>query len=46
VIATEHGVAGLRGLPVIARAERIIAIAAPARRAALEDAARISLAPL
>lgn len=37
VIVTEHGAADLRGLCVMARAERLIAIAAPEHRAALAD---------
>jgi len=37
VIVTEHGSADLRGLDVLARAERIIAIAAPEHRALLAE---------
>jgi acyl-CoA hydrolase len=39
VIVTEHGVADLRGLPLARRAERMIAIAAPELRGALDQAA-------
>ena len=39
VIVTEHGVADLRGLPLAQRAERMIAIAAPELRGALDQAA-------
>jgi acyl-CoA hydrolase len=38
VVITEHGAADLRDLPVPARAEALIAIAAPGERAALRDA--------
>lgn len=38
LVITEHGVADLRGLPVFARAEAIMAIAAPAFRSGLEQA--------
>lgn len=38
LVITEHGVADLRGQPVFARAEAIMAIAAPAFRAGLETA--------
>jgi acyl-CoA hydrolase len=37
-VITEHGVAELRGLSLDARAEALIAIAAPGHRAALADA--------
>ena len=37
VVVTEHGAADLRGLSVMARAERLIAIAAPQHRDALSD---------
>lgn len=40
VIVTDHGAADLRGLGTVARAERIIALAAPDHRAALADAWR------
>lgn len=40
VIVTEHGTADLRGLDVMTRAERIIAIAAPEHRALLNEAWR------
>jgi acyl-CoA hydrolase len=40
VIVTEFGAADLRGLSTLARAERIIALAAPDHRAALADAWR------
>ncbi len=40
VVVTEHGAADLRGLSVIERAERLIAIAAPRHRSALSDAWR------
>jgi acetyl-CoA hydrolase len=36
---TEHGVADLRGLPLAARVERMIAVADPAHRPALDAAA-------
>lgn len=39
-VVTEHGVAQVRGLPLDARAEALIAIAAPEHRAALADAWR------
>jgi acetyl-CoA hydrolase len=39
VVVTEHGVADLRGLPVSARIERMLAVADPAHRADLEAAA-------
>ena len=35
VVVTEHGTADLRGLPIAARAERLIAVAAPEHRAQL-----------
>ena len=35
IVVTEHGAADLRGLTLDARAEALIAIAAPARRAEL-----------
>lgn len=38
LVITEHGVADLRGLPVFARAEAIMAVAAPAFRSGLEQA--------
>lgn len=38
VVITEHGVADLRGLAVTERAERLVAIAAPVHRGALQDA--------
>ncbi|WP_460451040.1 acetyl-CoA hydrolase/transferase family protein [Alsobacter sp. SYSU BS001988] len=38
VVVTEHGVADLRGLSVMDRAERLIAIAGPEHRGALQDA--------
>jgi len=38
-IVTEHGVAELRGVTLRERARRLIAIAAPAQREALERAA-------
>ncbi|GGH24359.1 acetyl-CoA hydrolase [Alsobacter metallidurans] len=38
VVITEHGVADLRGLAVTERAERLVAIAAPEHRGALQDA--------
>jgi acyl-CoA hydrolase len=37
VVITEHGAADLRGASVMERAERLIAIAAPAHRGALQD---------
>lgn len=40
VVATEHGMADLRGLSTMARAERLIEVAAPDHRAALTDAWR------
>jgi acetyl-CoA hydrolase len=40
LVVTEHGVADLRGVPLDARAERIIAIADPEFRPALADASR------
>jgi acyl-CoA hydrolase len=39
VVVTEHGVADLRGLDDVERAQRITAVAAPAHRPWLEDAA-------
>jgi acyl-CoA hydrolase len=39
VIVTEHGLADLRGLSLRQRAERMIAIADPEDRVALEEAA-------
>ncbi|MFF0105676.1 acetyl-CoA hydrolase/transferase family protein [Streptomyces hirsutus] len=39
IVVTEHGVADLRGLPVAARVERMLAIADPAHRPGLEAAA-------
>jgi acyl-CoA hydrolase len=41
MVITEHGVAELRHLPLDARAEALIAIAAPEHRAALQDAWRL-----
>lgn len=46
VVVSEHGAADLRGLPVVARAERLIAIAAPQHRGALADAWRDMARPL
>ncbi len=43
IVVTEHGAADLRGLSVHERAERLIAIAAPAFRAELADQWRSSL---
>ena len=40
VVVTKHGAADLRGLPVVERGERLIAIAAPQHRSALIDAWR------
>lgn len=40
VVVTEHGAADLRGVSVMQRAERLIAIAAPEHRAGLVDAWR------
>jgi len=45
IVVTEHGVADLRGLPVPARVERMIAIADGAHRAELEAAATVLVAP-
>ena len=42
VVVTEFGAADLRGASVLERAERLIAIAAPQHRGALEDAHRAS----
>ncbi len=39
IIVTEHGAADLRGLSLAARYERMIAVAAPEHRAALDEAA-------
>ncbi|MFF7647156.1 acetyl-CoA hydrolase/transferase C-terminal domain-containing protein [Streptomyces canus] len=44
IVVTEHGVADLRGLPVSARIERMLAVADPAHRADLEAAAAPPLA--
>lgn len=44
VVVTEHGVADLRGLPLAARIEQMIAIADPAFRASLESSAELALA--
>lgn len=46
VIVTEYGAADLRGLCTMARAERIIAVAAPDHRPALSDAWRAMAAKL
>ena len=40
LVVTEHGVADLRGVPLDARAERMIAIADPDARPGLADALR------
>jgi acyl-CoA hydrolase len=40
VVVTEHGAADLRGLSAVERAERLIAVAAPAHRPGLTDAFR------
>ena len=40
VVVTEHGAADLRGLTVVERGERLIAVAAPQHRAALTEAWR------
>jgi len=45
VVVTEHGVADLRGLTLRQRAERMIAIAAPEDRPALDAAAEAALSP-
>jgi acetyl-CoA hydrolase len=45
VVVTEHGIADLRGLSLRQRAERMIAIAAPEDRAALDQAAEAELPP-
>jgi acyl-CoA hydrolase len=44
LVVTEHGVADLRGLTLRQRAERMIAIAAPEDRPALDQAAEAALA--
>jgi acyl-CoA hydrolase len=44
LVVTEHGVADLRGLSLRQRAERMIAIAAPEDRPALDQAAEAALA--
>ena len=44
-VVTEHGIAELKGQPLQARRERLIAIAAPEFRQRLEDSARETKAP-
>jgi len=46
VVATEHGLADLRGLSTMERAERLIEVAAPAHRPALAEAWREMAAKL
>jgi acyl-CoA hydrolase len=46
VVITEYGIADLRGMSVMERAERLVAIAAPEHRFALQDAWKIIAARL
>jgi acyl CoA:acetate/3-ketoacid CoA transferase beta subunit len=43
VVVTEHGIADLRDLPIAARVRRMIAVAAPEHRQALDESSQIAM---